>query len=90
MSLFDNDNDPGSERRPAQRQPSARPSFSLRNRSIHFWLNVGFAVIVAGLLFGASSQPWYLLVAVAWIIVNLVVALRSSRNQPPPPNLFED
>jgi hypothetical protein len=83
MSLFDND--PGSDRRPSQ-----RPPFTLRNRSIYFWLNVGFAVVVAGLLFGFSGQPWYLVVAASWVIVNLVVAIRSSRNQPPPPNLFED
>lgn len=88
MSRYDDKSD--SERRPAQRPSPGRASFSLRNRSVYFWLNVGFAVVVAGLLFGASDQPWYIFVAVAWLIVNLVVVLRSSRNQPPPPNLFED
>ncbi len=83
MSLFD-----GDDRRQPPRQQ--RPPFSLRNRSVYFWLNVGFAVIVLGLLLGASDQPWYIIVAVVWIVVNVVVAVRSSRNQPPPPNLFED
>ena len=84
MSLFGDDN------RPPERKPQRGPSFSLRNRSIYFWLNVGFAIVVLGLLFGASNQPWYIVIAVIWVVVNLVVALRSSRNGPKPPNLFED
>jgi hypothetical protein len=82
MSLFSDDDRPPPDRRP--RQP-----FSLRNRSIYFWLNVGFAVIVLGLLFGASDQPWYIVVAIVWVAVNVVVFVRSTRNQPPPPNLFD-
>ncbi len=83
MSLFENDD------RPPERQPPRRPPFSLRNRSIYFWLNAGFAIVVLGLLFGASDQPWYIVIAVVWVIVNLVVAVRSSRNRPRPPNLFK-
>lgn len=85
MSLFSDDDRP-----PQQPQRAPRQPFTLRNRSIYFWLNVGFAVIVLGLLLGASNQPWYIVVAVIWVIVNVVVAVRSSRNQPPPPNLFDD
>jgi len=86
MSLFEDEVRPPQE---PQQRPSRR-SFSLRNRSVYFWLNVGFAVVVAGLIFGASDQPWYIFVALAWVTVNLIVALRSGRNRPPPPNLFRD
>ncbi len=82
MSLF------GDDDQPPQPRPPRRP-FSLRTRSIYFWLNVGFAVVVLGLLFGAMNQPWFIVVALIWAVVNVVVAVRASRNQPPPPNLFE-
>jgi hypothetical protein len=84
MSMFNDDD------RPPQRPPQERRPFSLRNRSVSFWLNVGFAVVVLGLLLGASNQPWFIVVGVVWIVVNLIVVIRSSRNQPPPPNLFDD
>jgi len=86
MSLFNDESQPPHE----PRQRPGRASFSLRNRSVYFWLNVGFAVVVAGLIFGASDQPWYIFVALAWIVLNLIIALRSGRNRPPPPNLFTD
>jgi heme O synthase-like polyprenyltransferase len=85
MSLFSDDDRPP---QPQQRPP--RRPFSLRNRSIYFWLNVGFAVVVLGLLFGAMNQPWFIVVALIWGVVNIVVAVRASRHQPPPPNLFDD
>jgi hypothetical protein len=87
MSLFSDDDPPPRPQRPAR--PPRRP-FSLRNRSIYFWLNVGFAVVVLGLLFGAMNQPWFVVVALIWAVVNVVVAVRASRNQPRPPNLFDD
>jgi hypothetical protein len=84
MSLFSDEDQPPRPQRPA------RKPFSLRNRSIYFWLNVGFAVIVIGLLFGAMNEPWFVVVGLIWAVVNVVVAVRASRNQPPPPNLFDD
>lgn len=95
MSLFRNDGpDDGPDRRssapPQRRQPSTGAPFSLRNRSVYFWLNIGFVVIVVGMLVGATNDSWFFVVAVLWIAISVVVAVRSSRNRPRPPNLFED
>jgi hypothetical protein len=90
----------GSERDPSgwlfkdepegHRTPPPRRPFSLRNRSIYWWLNVIFVVVLLGLVFGAASQPWFFVVAVVWVTLGVFVTIRSRRNQPPPPNLFDD
>jgi hypothetical protein len=67
-----------------------RRPFSLRNRSIYFWLNVGFVVVIICLLLGAANQLWFVGLAVIWVGVGLFAALRNGRNSPPPPNLFDD
>jgi hypothetical protein len=59
-------------------------------RSVFFWMNIAFVVVLIGLLFGASSQPWFFLVAIAWVAVGFVVTARNRRNRPGPPNLFDD
>ena len=59
-------------------------------RSVYFWMNVGFVVVLAGLLLGASAQPWFFLVALAWVAVGFVVTARNRRNRPGPPSLFDD
>jgi hypothetical protein len=59
-------------------------------RSVYLWLNIAFGVVVLGLLLGASSQPWYLIVAVAWMITGFVLIERGRRNTPQPPSLFDD
>jgi uncharacterized ion transporter superfamily protein YfcC len=89
MSLFRNDDDPPSQHAP-QRPPTTRLPFSLRNRSVYFWLNVGFVVIILGMLIGASDQTWFFFVAIVWIAVSVVVVIRNGRNRPKPPNLFDD
>jgi hypothetical protein len=75
---------------PQDRRPQDRSPFSLRNRSLYWWLNVGFAVIIIGLLFGQAGQAWFAVIAVIWLAINVAVTVRARRNSPPPPNLFED
>lgn len=62
----------------------------MRGRSVYFWLNVGFVVVLVGLVLGASAQPWFLLVALAWVGIGVVVTARNRRGRPGPPNLFDD
>jgi hypothetical protein len=59
-------------------------------RSVYLWLNIAFGVVVLGLLLGASSEPWYLVVAVAWMVTGFVLIERGRRNAPKPPSLFDD
>lgn len=59
-------------------------------RSIYFWLNVLFVIVLIGLVVGSSSQSWYFIVAVAWIVLGVIVTRRARRSVPRPPNLFED
>ena len=59
-------------------------------KSVSFWLNVGFVVVLVGLVLGASAQPWFFVVAIAWAAVGFVVTARNRRNRPGPPNLFDD
>ncbi|CAN5593300.1 hypothetical protein BH09ACT4_BH09ACT4_01970 [soil metagenome] len=75
---------------PKGQSPEGRSPFSLRNRSLYWWLNVGFAVIIIGLLFGQAGQAWFAVIAVVWLAINVVVTVRARRNSPPPPNLFDD
>lgn len=75
---------------PQDRGTEGRPPFSLRNRSLYWWLNVGFAVIIIGLLFGQAGQAWFAVIAIVWLGVNVAVTVRARRNSPPPPNLFDD
>jgi hypothetical protein len=67
---------------------SARPPNP--KRSLYFWLNIGFVVVLIGLVFGASSQPWFLAVAIVWMAVGVYVIQKGRRNRPGPPNLFDD
>ena len=97
MSFFQNDGNDGNDgnddrpvQRAPQRPPTTRRPFSLRDRSVYFWLNVGFAVIVIGMLIGASDQTWFFFVAIVWIAVSVVVVIRTGRNRPKPPSLFDD
>ena len=59
-------------------------------RTVSFWLNVGFVVVLVGLVVGASAQPWFFIVAIVWAGVGFWVTARSRRNRPGPPNLFDD
>ncbi|MDQ1597017.1 MAG: hypothetical protein QOI70_441 [Microbacteriaceae bacterium] len=59
-------------------------------RSVYLWLNIAFGVVLLGLLLGASSQPWYLIVALAWMVTGFVLIERGRRNAPKPPSLFDD
>jgi fatty acid desaturase len=59
-------------------------------KSVYFWLNIGFVVVLVGLVLGASAQPWFLVVAVIWAVAGFVVTARNRRNRPGPPNLFDD
>jgi hypothetical protein len=59
-------------------------------RSVYLWLNIAFGVVVLGLLLGASSEPWFLVVAVAWMITGFVTVARGRRNAPRPPSLFDE
>lgn len=79
--LFDENTPP-----PGNSAPRRPPNL----RSLYFWLNVAFYVILLGLLFGASSQPWFFAVALAWMVTGVIVIRRSRRAGPPPPNLFDD
>ncbi len=81
--LFNNDERP---QQPMQRRP--RTAFNFR--SVYFWMNVAFFVVLLGLLLGAASQPWFMVVGVAWVVVGVVVVIRSRRNQPAAPNLFDN
>ena len=54
------------------------------------FLNIAFAVVLIGILAGASSQPWFLVVAIVWMAVGGYFLQRSRRNRPGPPNLFDD
>jgi hypothetical protein len=58
-------------------------------KSVYFWLNLGFVVVLLGLLLGASAQPWFFVVGIAWVAVGFVVTARNRRNRPGPPNLFD-
>jgi hypothetical protein len=59
-------------------------------RAIRVFLNIAFAVVLIGILVGASSQPWFLVVAIVWMAVGGYFLQRSRRNRPGPPNLFDD
>jgi len=59
-------------------------------RAITVFLNIAFAVVLIGILAGASSQPWFLVVAIVWMAVGGYFLHRSRRNRPGPPNLFDD
>ena len=72
------------------RTPPPRRPFSLRNRSIYWWLNVIFVIVLLGLFLGAASQPWFFVVAIVWVALGVFVTIRSRRNQPQPPRLFDD
>ncbi len=61
-----------------------------RKRSVYFWLNVGFVVVLIGLVLGASSQPWFIIVAVVWMAVGIYVIQKGRGSRPGPPNLFDD
>jgi hypothetical protein len=58
--------------------------------AITVFLNIAFAVVLIGILVGASSQPWFLVVAIVWMAVGGYFLQRSRRNRPGPPNLFDD
>ncbi|MET4782012.1 hypothetical protein [Glaciihabitans sp. UYNi722] len=73
-----------------RRTPPTRRPFSLRNRSIYWWLNVIFVVVLLGMIFGAAAQPWFFVVAIVWMGLGVFVTVRARRNQPPPPRLFDD
>jgi len=62
----------------------------VRRPSVYFWLNLGFVVVLVGLVLGAAVQPWFFVVAVAWAGVGFVVTARNRRDRPGPPNLFDD
>lgn len=62
----------------------------VRRKSVYFWLNLGFVVVLIGLVLGASAQPWFLVVALVWVAVGFVVTARNRRNRPGPPSLFDD
>ena len=85
MSLFNDDRQPPRQPRPA------RPglTWSQRVRTPSFWLWVAFVVILLGSIF-AYNQPWFIVAVVLWVIAIVIIGIRSSRNQPPPPNLFDD
>jgi hypothetical protein len=72
------------------RTPQPRRTFSLKNRSIYWWLNVIFVIVLLGLVFGAASQLWFFLVAIVWVALGVFVTIRFRRDQPPPPKLFDD
>lgn len=72
------------------RAPAPRRRITVDFRSPYFWMNVGFYLVLAGLVLGASSQPWFLIVAVAWVAIGVFVITKNRRHQPPPPNLFDD
>ena len=78
----------GDERPAPVVQRRTRTAFNVR--SVYFWMNVTFFVVLLGLLLGAASQPWFMIVGVAWVIVGVVVVTRSRRNQPAAPNLFDN
>jgi hypothetical protein len=59
-------------------------------RAIRVFLNIAFAVVLIGILLGASSQPWFLVVAIVWMLVGGYFLHRSRRSHPGPPNLFDD
>ena len=59
-------------------------------RAITVFLNIAFAVVLIGILAGASSQPWFLAVAIVWMAIGGYFLQRSRRNRPGPPNLFDD
>ncbi len=61
----------------------------MRGRSVYFWLNLGFIVVLIGLVLGAAAQPWFIGVAIAWVTVGFVMTARNRHNRPGPPNLFD-
>jgi hypothetical protein len=62
----------------------------VRRPSVYFWLNLGFVVVLVGLVLGAAAQPWFFLVALGWVVVGFTVTARNRRNRPGPPKLFDD
>ena len=75
---------------PPPQTPPPRGQFSLRNRSVYWWLNVLFVAVLLGLIFGAASQAWFFVLSIVWIALGVFVTIRSRRHQPPPPRLFDD
>ena len=84
-SLFNDD----SNQHPTPRQSPRSPT-PLAARSVYFWLNVGFVVVLLGLVFGAASETWFFLVAILWISVGIFVTVRARRNRPRQRGLFDD
>lgn len=62
----------------------------MRKPSIQFWLNLAFVVVLAGLIFGATAQPWFFIVVIVWVIAGGYVVQKGRRERPGPPNLFDD
>ncbi len=85
MSLFDEQTP-----QPPGRQRPPRLDWRQRIRTVSFWMFVAFILLLLGLLFGAWNQPWFLVLVAVWVVANVILVIRASRNQPPPPNLFDD
>jgi hypothetical protein len=66
---------------PSEREPT---------RAIAVFLNVAFVVVLIGILAGASSQPWFLVFAIAWMAVGGYFLQKNRRSRPAPPKLFDD
>lgn len=67
-----------------------RPRRRFNPRSLSFWMNIAFYVILAGVLFGAASEPWFTVVGIVWAGIGIFLISKSRRNQPRQPTLFED
>ena len=66
------------------------PSGRGPTRAVAVFLNVAFVVVLVGILAGASSQPWFLVIAIVWVAVGGYFLQKNRRSRPAPPNLFDD